>query len=213
MIVWAKQKNGFTIVELLIVIVVIAILAAITIVAYNGIQTRTKNSSTQAAISQLQRQVEAYAAETGSFPSTGSLGNVYTDSNCGFSPDDNGQESADWIPGLRARFGTVLPQSSFGDTGRSGAGGCYMYASNGTQYIITAWNAKYGGPSTDGLYRRLGFREVYSGFTAANTYYCNHNGAIGGLSGGVYTATSDYYKYSYTASNISDCNESPPSGA
>lgn len=36
---WAKQK-GFTIVELLIVIVVIGILAAITIVAYNGIQER-----------------------------------------------------------------------------------------------------------------------------------------------------------------------------
>ena len=33
-----KQQTGFTIVELLIVIVVIAILAAITIVAYNGIK-------------------------------------------------------------------------------------------------------------------------------------------------------------------------------
>ena len=32
------DKHGFTIVELLIVIVVIAILAAITVVAYNGIQ-------------------------------------------------------------------------------------------------------------------------------------------------------------------------------
>lgn len=38
---WVKQKHrqvGFTIVELLIVIVIIAILAAISIVAYNGIQ-------------------------------------------------------------------------------------------------------------------------------------------------------------------------------
>lgn len=39
-----KQRSGFTIVELLIVIVVIAILAAITVVAYNGIQDRAKNS-------------------------------------------------------------------------------------------------------------------------------------------------------------------------
>jgi prepilin-type N-terminal cleavage/methylation domain-containing protein len=40
-----KQQSGFTIVELLIVIVVIAILAAITVVAYNGIQDRARNSS------------------------------------------------------------------------------------------------------------------------------------------------------------------------
>lgn len=45
---WALQQNkqktpGFTIVELLIVIVVIGILAAITIVAYNGIQQRGRD--------------------------------------------------------------------------------------------------------------------------------------------------------------------------
>lgn len=39
------RRSGFTIVELLIVIVVIAILAAITIVAYNGISNRAKASS------------------------------------------------------------------------------------------------------------------------------------------------------------------------
>lgn len=38
----AKTNKGFTIVELLIVVVVIAILAAITIVAYNGIQNRAQ---------------------------------------------------------------------------------------------------------------------------------------------------------------------------
>ena len=37
---WVSKKSGFTIVELLIVVVVIAILAAISIVAYAGIQNR-----------------------------------------------------------------------------------------------------------------------------------------------------------------------------
>jgi prepilin-type N-terminal cleavage/methylation domain-containing protein len=57
---WA-QKPGFTIVELLIVIVVIAILAAITIVAYNGIQNRAKDSAVNTAASQAGKKVLAYA--------------------------------------------------------------------------------------------------------------------------------------------------------
>ncbi|RYF28607.1 MAG: prepilin-type N-terminal cleavage/methylation domain-containing protein, partial [Chloroflexi bacterium] len=41
------NNRGFTIVELLIVIVVIGILAAITIVAFNGIQNRGKAAAGQ----------------------------------------------------------------------------------------------------------------------------------------------------------------------
>ena len=56
-----KNKAGFTIVELLIVVVVIAILAAITIVAYNGIQNRAKQSAAQSAASQVTKKVMSYA--------------------------------------------------------------------------------------------------------------------------------------------------------
>ena len=53
---WAK-RTGFTIVELLIVIVVIAILAAITIVAYNGVQKQAKNSAHRQEIAQVERGI------------------------------------------------------------------------------------------------------------------------------------------------------------
>ena len=213
MIIRDKQK-GFTIVELLIVIVVIGILAAITIVAYNGIQNRAKNSSTQSAIKQVQKLVEAYNAQNGSYPSTGSLNNVYTDSSCPFVADSDGQKTANWVPGLSLISNSSLPQSNFGSGGRNGeTAGCYTYASDGTYYIISAWNAKAGGSSTDGMYRRLGFREGF--WFPSNNYICNHAGVIGGINGSSYSAQDDYYKFSYTVSNINSttCNETPPAGA
>ena len=44
------RRSGFTIVEFLIVIVMIAILATISVVAYNGIQTRAKTTAWVAAV-------------------------------------------------------------------------------------------------------------------------------------------------------------------
>ena len=67
-----RAEGGFTIVELLIVVVVIAILAAITIVSYNGITTRANGSAAQGSASTLQKKVETYAADStvGNYPLT-----------------------------------------------------------------------------------------------------------------------------------------------
>lgn len=68
------KNKGFTIVELLIVIVVIAILAAISIVAYTGIQQRARDSSRTAAVQQIQKSLEAYRAVHGRYPPQVSIG-------------------------------------------------------------------------------------------------------------------------------------------
>lgn len=65
-----SHLRGFTIVELLIVVVVIAILAAITIVAYNGINTRARQSSMQSTVVQLSKEILNYRTVNGSFPSS-----------------------------------------------------------------------------------------------------------------------------------------------
>lgn len=66
----ARKQTGFTIVELLIVIVVIAILAAITIVAYNGIQNQSKASSLKSELSQVTKALETKKIVNGVYPSS-----------------------------------------------------------------------------------------------------------------------------------------------
>ncbi len=78
-----KDQKGFTIVELLIVIVVIGILAAITIVAFNGVQNRAKATRAQNTAVEVQKKAEAINADTGVYPAafgdfTGDIGRLST---------------------------------------------------------------------------------------------------------------------------------------
>lgn len=63
-----NPARGFTIIELLIVIVVIAILAAITIVAYNGIQQRARDSQRKSDVATIQKALELYYLDNGFYP-------------------------------------------------------------------------------------------------------------------------------------------------
>src|SRR5665811_845873 len=77
-------QRGFTIVELLIVIVVIGILAAITIVAYNGIQRSARNAQTASAIEAYKKGLMAYVVINGAYPNYNAvcLGQGYPGGTC-----------------------------------------------------------------------------------------------------------------------------------
>jgi len=207
-----NTRKAFTIVELILVVVVIGILAAITIVAYNGIQQRAQNIRRLNDIDAVTSSLALYAKEhNGSYPATtnNTTANwksidVRTDSNC-----FNGSAQTDWIPGVDS-----LPQSvpnTGSSAGVNGNPGCYLYASNGTDYILSAWNM-LANPSTAAPYfRRLGFRSFQTP-TSTQFYTCNDN-VTGGANGNTYDITQDYYKHSYTISNITSCDETPPPGA
>lgn len=63
-----KRASGFTIVELLIVIVVIGILAALVIVTYNGIQQKARDTERKTDVNAIASHLEAYNAQNGRYP-------------------------------------------------------------------------------------------------------------------------------------------------
>lgn len=81
-----KTVSGFTIVELLIVIVVIAVLAAITVVAYNGIQTRARQSKIDTDVAMLMKAVRL-ARESSATSLRFITGSTYTAGSCTGNPD------------------------------------------------------------------------------------------------------------------------------
>jgi prepilin-type N-terminal cleavage/methylation domain-containing protein len=68
-----NKSKGFTIVELLIVIVVIGILATLVIVTFTGIQQKARNSQRQTDINAVDSHVEAFYAQYGFYPSQADL--------------------------------------------------------------------------------------------------------------------------------------------
>lgn len=194
----APLKSGFTIVELLIVIVVIGILAAIVIVAYNGVQARARDARRLADIQTVNKALQLYYIDNGSYPVTtpSGMSTAYTDTNCQL-----GTKQADWVPGLTPKYLPQLPQNISPHPWDSKTG-CYQYASDGTSYVLGAWQALETGPQSTTLYRRLGFREGWAaaGNGGVQAYYCANGTSPAYWDG--------YYKYSYTVSNVTTCNES-----
>ena len=63
-----NKRSGFTIVELLVVIVVISVLASVTVVAYNGVQQRANASAVGAAINAYAKAIRLYKVDNGKYP-------------------------------------------------------------------------------------------------------------------------------------------------
>jgi prepilin-type N-terminal cleavage/methylation domain-containing protein len=140
-----SKERGFTIVELLIVIVVIGILAAITIVAYNGVQNRARTTTNQANAQEVQNKAEVYAADTGNgvFPANGTAFEAIV-----------ATDTAALSPKVKLLLGTVLPASGtptvliYQQCGTDGAkvgyydhvtpGVVYLYAGNATSATTCA---------------------------------------------------------------------------
>ena len=104
-----NRQVGFTIVELLIVIVVIGILAAITIVAFNGVSDRANNTRTEDAVSKFRRALIMYATENGQYPLGGGTSACLGEASHYTSGCWNGSVSTTFNDAIRPYMSGTLP--------------------------------------------------------------------------------------------------------
>ena len=116
-------QNGFTLIELMIVVAIVGILAAITIPVYNDYAVRSKMSEPLSALASCKSSVQEYAAIRGSWP---------TDvSSAGCS-----QVSTPYLASLTIDDGGIITAH----TQATGAGACdVILTAQGSVSAITGW--------------------------------------------------------------------------
>ncbi|MES2876148.1 MAG: carbohydrate binding domain-containing protein [Patescibacteria group bacterium] len=203
------RRTGFTIVELLIVIVIIAVLAAITIVAFNGIQQRARTSQVVSSTSQTKKKLEVYKIENGSYPTTGNLASSgITDSSVTYQYVSNGTTFC-----ATGTSGNVSYKVS--DTTNPELGGCAGHGQGGVAAITnmipnpsfesnrTFWNWADGSGYTGAVTSSIANRGtssfvINSGTTVADRYLETY---IDGVSPGTYSFSAYVYLTGAGATN------------
>ena len=87
----STASRGFTIIELLIVIVIIGILVAITAVSYNGVTKSAKESALKSELKRISTSLELHKAKNGTYPTSlataiSPIANPTTNANITYAP-------------------------------------------------------------------------------------------------------------------------------
>lgn len=134
------SQKGFTLVELLIVIVIIGILATIGFVAYSGAQNKAKHSKATATLSQVKSKLGEYYADNNAYPSSkADVVSYLNDPQKGNSPS------------LAGDLGDGAFTYSASNTTSGSPTACTTAANDCNTFTVTAAKSYWGGsnPSTD----------------------------------------------------------------
>jgi general secretion pathway protein G len=142
MIAIRRSRKGFTLVELLVVIVVLAVLAAIVLPKFVGSATRSKEPALKSDLKLLRNAITLFNNDTGAYPATLAALAATTAPAAGFASDGSSKSitAGDWhgpyleavptdpVSGVAFTYGTTPPD--VGKVTSSASGG----ASDGTAY-------------------------------------------------------------------------------
>lgn len=138
-----RESKGFTIVELLIVIVVIGILATLVVTTYAGIQAKARDSKRQSDVKAIQTQLEAFYATNNYYPSTTDINDTAASGFRATKMRSLGADSVKDPSGTLATFRTTAPTSKndkqYGYVPTVANAACTAAAAQCDAYALTAW--------------------------------------------------------------------------
>lgn len=67
-----KKKNGFSLVELIVVITIIAVITAVGVISFSGTNKKSRDSRRMADLEKIRMALEIYRQENGIYPSNSS---------------------------------------------------------------------------------------------------------------------------------------------
>lgn len=163
-----KSTDGFTVIELLVVMAIIGILMSIVVVSAQSSRERSRDNERKATLEELTTALEFYREKNGKYPCTN---DVDASGNCSgttvwYSSEPNDKNSGNinvsngpttgpcagqWIPCLAPTYIPVLPRDPLGGQSKLGllpsqttysacrySKSAYWYKSTGTDYAIVA---------------------------------------------------------------------------
>ncbi len=134
-----SSNSGFTIVELIVIILIIGVLLTVLILTYSGVQIRQRNTARINDIKLIQSNLETFYAQSGFYPSLSNMNNPnWTKSNL-----KNLDASALVDPSNKAgtpRFATtpMINEFSYQPTATNGTSSCDNKTVACGKYTLTA---------------------------------------------------------------------------
>jgi prepilin-type N-terminal cleavage/methylation domain-containing protein len=201
----SRQISGFTIVELLVVIVVIGVLAAIALVSYTGISGRAVAASLQSDLSSAATQLKAYSVLYGTYPQ------ALDGNNCPTTPTVDSKYCLKPSSGNTFSYSSSSPYTTFSLTVTNSNGTVWRVSDSyppGQVAPLTAIAAISGTPGvgsilTAGALTPSGATATYQWQSAStsNGTYTNISGATSGTYTPVLGDAGMYLKVVATGTN------------
>ena len=136
-----RDSKGFTIVELLIVIVVIGILATLVVTTYSGIEAKARDSKRQADVKAIQTQLEAFYASNNYYPSTADINDSATwrPANMKSLSSDSLKDPSGTTSALKTTAVTSKADKQYSYVPQVGGAACSAAAAQCDTYKLAAW--------------------------------------------------------------------------